>query len=182
MFRRVRARAGRTAPGATPSLGTGSETSPGDLTGLSSILSVLDPSEVEQLGGIPGPAVVGVFIRLPSAGEPVGADQVRVNPKFVEFLHNIIARWAPDDPDLIEAARLQVDGWVYVLDGRTPTPQGRVPTEDVIGAFEVRSGAVVAGSYYASHEYKPFTERGVLKLTPFLHERFVYELTQLPTD
>src|SRR5262249_21366909 len=36
-----------------------------------------------------------------------------------------------------EEALRQQDGWIYILDGRTPTPQGAVPPEDISGAFEV---------------------------------------------
>jgi hypothetical protein len=36
---------------------------------------------------------------------------------------------------------------VYLLDARTPDPSGRVPPHDIIGAFDVRDGALVTGSY-----------------------------------
>jgi hypothetical protein len=57
-----------------------------------------------------------------------------------------------------------------------------VPPEDIIGAFEVQGGEVVTDSYQAFPEHRVFTERGAVQLTPFLRERFFYELTQLPAN
>jgi hypothetical protein len=146
------------------------------------IVSLLAPPEIEQLGGIPGEAVVGQLLTPPAAGHAPDPASFRVNVRFVEFLHLVIARWAPKEPQFAAAAKRQRDGWVYILDGRTPTPQGNVPPEDIIGAFEVQGGEVVTDSYQAFPEHRVFTERGAVQLTPFLRERFFYELTQLPAN
>jgi hypothetical protein len=59
---------------------------------------------------------------------------------FVEFLHDVISRCGASSTGLVAAAKSQVEGWVYVLDGRTPTPQDSVPPEDILGAFQVKAG------------------------------------------
>ena len=86
----------------------------------------------------------------------------------------------PKTQGLQAAAAQQVDGWVYIIDLRTPeSPQGRVPPEDIIGAFEVRSGEVVPGSYQASEEHRVLTENGLVQLPSSLREAFVRELSRL---
>ena len=145
-------------------------------------LSLLAPSEVEQFGRLPREAIVGEFLHPPAAGRPLDPATLRINARFVHFVHVVIARWAPKSPEFASAAERQRDGWIYVLDARTPTPEGRVPPEDILGAFEVRDGVVVADSYQPFPEHMVFTERGVVQLTPFLRERFVLELNQLPAD
>ena len=154
----------------------------GPLDNTIPIFSLLTPPEVEQLGRIPVEAIIGEFLRPPRAGEPLDPASLRINGAFIKFLHVVIARWAPTSPDFKAAVEAQRDGYVYVLDGRTPTPQGEVPPEDVIGRFEVQAGKVVATSYEACPGYKAFTKRGVIQLTPFLRERFFYELQQLSVD
>ena len=118
----------------------------------------------------------------PVAGQRLDPAEFRVNARFVEFLHVVVAHWAPKSAEFVAAVERQRDGWVYVLDARTPTPQGTVPSEDIIGAFEVQAGEVVPNSYRGFPEHRVFTERGLVQLTPFLHERFFFELTQLRAD
>ena len=83
---------------------------------------------------------------------------------FSEFLHASIARHGPSVPGLVEAARGQHGTYVYVIDGRTPTPEGKVPPEDIIGSFRVENGQISAASYQRFPEHRLFTERGFFQL------------------
>lgn len=136
------------------------------------VLSWLTPAEARSLDGIPGEAVIGVY-----SDDPPNPESVRTNRVFVDFMHQVIAAAGPKDPGLIAAARQQGNGWFYVIDLRTPEgPQGRVPPEDIIGAFEVRAGEVVPGSYQPSDSHRVFSESGLVQLPPFFREAFVAEL------
>jgi hypothetical protein len=139
------------------------------------VLSILTPEEAKSLGGLPAEAIVGIL-----QGEELTVEALRPNPRFVEFMHRVIRIAAPEDPELQTAAAEQGDGWVYIIDLRTPEgAQGRVPPDDIIGAFEVRSGQIVAGSYWPNENYRAFTRNGVVQLPPSLREAFIRALPRV---
>lgn len=89
---------------------------------------------------------------------------------FAEFLHASISRHGPAVKDLVEAARGQHGTYVYVIDGRTPTPQGKVPPEDIIGSFRVENGKICSAAYQRFSQHRLFTERGFFQLqTSFIN-------------
>ena len=89
-------------------------------------------------------------------------------------------RWDSRGHFFSAAAEAQEDGWVYVIDLRTPDgPQGRVPQEDIIGAFEVRDGKVVADSYWRNEDHVPFSENGFMSLPPSLEDAYLAELRRV---
>jgi len=94
-------------------------------------------------------------------------------------MHAVIARRGPTLPGLIAEARRLGKGWVYVIDQRTPTPQGAVPSEDIVGAFEIKGGKVVPGSYRPSPEHRILSARGFLRLGSELQPYLLEELASL---
>jgi hypothetical protein len=68
------------------------------------------------------------------------------------------------------------DGYLYVIDQRTPTPQGAVPPDDIIGAFEVKGGEIVAGSYRSNANHKILSARGFFQLDAPLLACLIQEL------
>jgi hypothetical protein len=142
---------------------------------LERVLSTLSPEQVESLGGLPAEAIVGGV-----AGEELSPEAFRPNAAFIDFLHKVIQKDGPEDPGLRAAAREQGDGWVYVIDLRTPDgPQGSVPPDDIIGGFAVRTGQVVRSSYQPNPGYIAFTRHGLISLPPFLHQAFVDRLPRV---
>jgi hypothetical protein len=144
-----------------------------------SVLSFLPVDHVFDKG-LPGAAIVGSMRVSPAAGGEVTADNIIINPAFVALLQDFIARTAPTDPGFARAAREQVDGWIYVIDRRTPTPLGNVPAEDILGGFEVRQGVLVPGSYQPMKSHRIVSARGMFQLDRFLHPRLLEHLRQLP--
>lgn len=94
-------------------------------------------------------------------------------------MHHVIQIAGPKDPGLQAAAAEQGDGWVYIIDLRTPEgPQGRVPPEDIIGGFEVRSGQIVIESYWANDGHRVLTENGLVQVPPWARDAFMRELAR----
>jgi hypothetical protein len=129
--------------------------------------------------GLAPEAIVGELSRLLTAGESITPEIFARNRVFVEFLHAVIARRGPSLPGLIAEARRQGEGWVYLIDGRTRTPNGAVPPEDIIGAFEVRGGEIVPGSYWASPRHRILSPDGFFQLAADLHAALVEELANV---
>ncbi len=96
--------------------------------------------------------------------------------EFTNFLHAAIARNGPTLPGIQAAVAEQADGYVYVIDGRTPTPQGRVPNEDIIGAFQIHDGKVGPDSYQQFEAHRLYTERGFFQLDDDLAQLVLKDL------
>ena len=71
-------------------------------------------------------------------------------------------------------------GWVYVIDQRTRTPQGRIPPEDIIGAFAVQRGQVVPASYQRCPQHLILSADGFFQLGAELQACLLDELASLP--
>lgn len=70
----------------------------------------------------------------------------------------------PKIPQFVEAARQQIRGFLYIIDSRTPDPDGDIPPEDILGAFELQSGKTTPESYVPSPNYQLMTENGFFDL------------------
>lgn len=134
------------------------------------------PPDVGFSQGLAAEAIVGVLLRPLKPGEAITPEVFARNRVFVDFLHAVIARYGPEQAGcMAEAARLG-EGWVYVIDQRTPTPQGAVPPEDIIGAFEVKNGQVLSSSYRASYKHMILSPSGFFRLEAGLHQCLLREL------
>jgi hypothetical protein len=91
-------------------------------------------------------------------------------------MHSVIQTHGPAVPALVEAAKMQANGWVYVIDGRAPTPKGPVPAEDIVGSFQVEHGQIVPGSYQANPNHRILSLNGFFQLESVLQQRLVDEL------
>jgi hypothetical protein len=133
------------------------------------------PLETVFSRGLVGEAIVGGLLRPLKPEESITPEVFARNRVFVEFMHDVIARNGPSHPGLAAEAKKTGNGWVYILDARTPDPNGAVPPEDVIGAFQVKDGRVVANSYQRNQNHMIFSQRGFLRLDPGLRECLVRE-------
>jgi hypothetical protein len=143
--------------------------------GLKDVVSLL-PMEAGFSEGLAPEAIVGVSTLLLDRGQKMTPENFVRNRVFVEFLHDVIARCGPEIPALQAEAREQGDGCVFMIDGRTPDPQGNVPPHDIIGAFEVKAGGIVSGSYKANHNHVLLSQDGFFQLDAMLFERLMDEL------
>lgn len=144
--------------------------------GLKDYVSCL-PHEHVFAHGLTPESILGVLLRLLAPDEAITPAVFVSNRTFADFMHNVIARRGPDLPGLVTAARRQQDGWIYIIDQRTRTPQGAVPPEDIVGAFEVKGGRVVPGSYKANPQHVLLSADGFFQLEPELHACLLEALT-----
>jgi hypothetical protein len=146
-----------------------------------SMLSFLPLSHV-QSHGLAGPAIIGSLRKRTPDGGSLAPDNIAINRDFVALLHRVIAAHAPTDPAFANAAREQGEGWMYVIDRRTPTPGGDVPAEDIIASFKIANGAVVEGSYEPFASHRLVTERGMFRLDRFMQPKLMEALMALETE
>lgn len=135
------------------------------------------PNEYVFAHGLIPEAIIGVLLRPLVAGEAITPEVFAHNRRFVEFMHEIIARRGPSLPGLIAAAQRQREGWVFVIDQRTRTPQGDVPPEDIVGAFQVGSGVVVRDSYQPNGNHIILSRDGFCQLGVELQACLLEEMT-----
>ena len=141
------------------------------------VISLLTPEDVDEIGGLPVAAICGEF-----SNADILPENFQENPVFTDFMHAIIETKGIELPSLAEAAKNQVKGYLYVIDFRTPDGIfGNVPTEDIIGAFQVENGIVVKDSYERNNYYKVFTKNGLVKLSTDLMDLLMLELKKLRT-
>ncbi len=139
-----------------------------------SILSILSPEEAKALGGLPVEAMLG---EVATDDKGMRRETFVPNPRFIEFMHQVIQTAGPLDEGLQAVATAQGEGWVYIIDLRTPEgPQGRVPAEDIIGGFEVNHGHILPASYWANEDHRLLTANGIVVLPESLRAAWVKQL------
>lgn len=127
--------------------------------------------------GLSREAIIGMLRRPLEPDEEISPAVFVRNRVFVDFMHAVIARSAPQSPQFVAEARRQRDGWIYVIDQRTRTPQDAVPPEDIIGAFEVKGGEVVSGSYRPNEAHMILSADGFFRLGAALQQCLLDGLT-----
>lgn len=137
-----------------------------DEVGGQRLVSIIDPDTVFATG-LCTEAILGVVV-AGADGDRLTPDTFRPNPAFVEHLGRLIAEHIVNVEGIRLEAQRQRSGYVYVLDGRTPTPDGEVPPADVIGAVSIDAGEVVAGSYLHNPNHQLLTGNGFFVLPPEL--------------
>jgi hypothetical protein len=148
--------------------------------GFKDIVSLLPP-DLMFASGLAAEAIVGGCATLLEEEEAITEANFRPNSLFIDLLHDVIATEAPTLPALQARARRQSTGWIYVIDARTPTPDGEVPPFDIIGAFEVREGVIVPMSYQPNANHRLFAANEFFKLEPTLHQRLIERLVKQAT-
>ena len=156
--------------------------------GWRDLVSVLPP-ETGFTTGLPEGAIVGRLLdpaRPLLGGEDEPADLSPVNfagnPVFRTVFHDVAASFALDDPGLHDEARRLAQRYVYVIDRRTPDPDGHVPSEDIVGGFEVRAGAVVREGYFPNPKYRLLGHNGFFSLDVTSYHRLLAEIARRRTD
>ncbi len=144
--------------------------------GIQDLVSLVQP-DIGFEGGLPSEAIVGRLLKPIDQGGTVTPENFVRNKAFVDFMHEVIGRCAPELPRMKAEAEQIGAGYVYLIDARRPTPEGEVSPDDIIGAFEVQAGAVVAGSYQPNPNHVILSPQGFFRLEPALQNRLLAEIS-----
>lgn len=134
------------------------------------------PEDIVFKSGLPPEAIMGTLTDGPHTVTPEAFQQ---NERFIQFLAFVIAKHAADCPGLIAEAQQQPNGYVYILDKRTPTPQGAVPPEDIIGGVEIENGQMLR--FHGLPTYRILTSNGFMQLDSWFKARLIEELVAVAT-
>jgi hypothetical protein len=135
----------------------------------------LSPEDLDGCTCVPGEAICGSF-----EGGIASPENFRPNSTFELVMHEIVGQFGPQDPLIQEVAEDVQDGMMPVVDLRNPLDRGvEVPESDIIGAFDVEHGRVKPDSYRVNDRHILFTEKGLVRLTPFLHRALIERLVKI---
>ncbi len=139
---------------------------------MTTVLSLVNENPDHSIG----PGIVGSLKRPLDEGGKIAPENFLPNEEFVAFIHYLIERSAPESADLQAAARDQREGRIYIIDGRTPDPQGAVPPEDIIGSFEVHAGVLLPDSYQRNPNHLIMSANGLFQLPRAVHHLLLKEV------
>jgi hypothetical protein len=142
------------------------------------VLSLLSPDEIANKK-LPSETIVGKLAKNSSENDKINFDDFIPNSIFINFLHNVISKYAIEVSGLCAEAKRQEKGWIYIVDGRCSNPQGEVLPEDVIGAFEVVDGQITSNSYQRNSQHLIFSKKGLFKLQSKLNKYLMQESIKL---
>lgn len=116
------------------------------------LICFLDPV-LAGATGIDMRAVVGEY--TPDSAGKFDPKTLALNPAFVTALTLYMNAVTASAPELIEPAKSETSGWLYLLDPRYKpnSEEAEPPAHDVLGCFAVdETGQIVPGSFqYNSH-------------------------------
>jgi hypothetical protein len=138
--------------------------------------ATLLPHDTGFESGLPSEAIMGELTDGPHTLTP---DAFQQNERFIQFLAFVIGKHAIGCPGLVAETQRQQNGFVYILDKRTPTPDGAVPPEDIIGGVEIESGQMLR--FHGSPNYRILTADGFMQLDSWLKDRLIEELVVIAT-
>ena len=110
------------------------------------------------------PEAIMATIREGADPDDLTPADVEENGTFLRLLSRVILDNITACAGIRREAEIQGNGSVYLLDGRTPDPGGRVPPEDIIGAVAVSNGEPATASYRHNPRHRLFTTTGWFRL------------------
>jgi hypothetical protein len=127
------------------------------------VVSILDPGTAFARG-LRTEAILGVLRPATTGYDRITPERFQENPAFVEYLRALISDRICEVEGLRRAARRLGEGHVYLIDERTPQPDGQVPPADILGAVKVQDGRLVTASYQHNPNHRLLTKDGFLRL------------------
>lgn len=118
------------------------------------------PHEEAFQNGIKDKAIVG-YLKDPDA--PVLHGNITYNPSFIYLFHTVVKASSINSKQLSEAALKQNTGYIYVIDLRDKN-WPKTKAQDIIGAFKLDEGKIIADSYSPNPNYQLISEDGSFKL------------------
>jgi len=131
------------------------------------------PESIVAEYGLPSSLIVGIIDNPESSSESlenVIKSSLKVNVEFKKTIQNFCENVLSKMPQIEIQANAQGNGWVYIIDQRTPDPAGEVPSQDIFGAFEISDGKVVR--YQANPSYEIYSANGFINFGPLINSDF----------
>ena len=125
------------------------------------LLSLIRSEDAFQ-NGLKGKSVIG-YLKNPEG--TISKENVSINPEFVKLFQEVIRMTAQNSESLTKSAKQQNSGYIYIIDQRAISNPDTKPY-DIIGAFEVKNGNIIAESYQANSNYEIISIDGLFKLPP----------------
>lgn len=142
------------------------------------LISMLTKKDVLRMG-LPTQAVLGEMID--NQDQAAIPEYFVQNKKFVEFLHDFIRQYAPNDPGFKKMAKRKKRGYIYVVDQRCNEKNiDDISVEDLLGFFKIEDGKIVRDSYERFRSHRIMTEKGFFRLSKTMEARLLKELRNLP--
>ena len=96
--------------------------------------------------GIPTQAIVGEY--TPDADGQFDPETFQTNPDFLSAFAAFMNAEAAQTPEVVAQAKDHPDDLLYLVDPRTPDPDGDIPASDILGCFQVDpDGNVIPDSF-----------------------------------
>lgn len=129
------------------------------------------PEDIILAKGLPSEALAGEFKKGKDAATE---EHFEANPLFLKFLHWAIAKHIRQCPKFQEEAKKKQNGHLLVVDMRSFPLESGLPKEDTLGVVEVKEGEAV--HFSGLEDYKVFTDKGFMRIDPWLYEKYLEEL------
>lgn len=85
---------------------------------------------------------------------------LRRNTTFINHLTEYMNTSGVKAKDLLTAAKAQKDGFIYVIDKRYKGDQKKVPSEEVIGRYDIEKGKIMKDSFRYNGKHKFINKLG----------------------
>jgi len=119
-------------------------------------------------------AIAGVFTKPIKDSEAIDFSSFKPNSVYISFMHKVIEENAPKSQSFRDEVKRQKNGVVVVIDYRVKNKDNGVPSEDIVGLFEIKNSLMT--SYKANPNYVLWSEKGFSDLGPELQPILLSEI------
>lgn len=120
-------------------------------------LHLLSPLGKEELAKLTSKSELFLG-RLIDPDKEITHENISYNADFLVVLHQIVRDYMVTDPEVIEQAKKQPNGFVFIVDRRATEEE--VEKEDIIGIFLVNDSMTDASRYRPNPDYKLISKKG----------------------
>lgn len=139
-------------------------------------LHLLSPFSKDELQNVQSRSelFIGHLIE-PSIGVVPG--NISYNKDFLVHLHSLVRDVMVNDPDVIEKAKEQSNGFVFIIDRRSRASasvnEGNVDKEDIIGIFLCNDFKTDESKYRPNPDYMLISSKGISLLPIAIEEKLI---------
>ncbi|GAB1261919.1 hypothetical protein [Aurantivibrio plasticivorans] len=142
------------------------------------VLTHLNTQEILE-NGISSSVIIGHYESTPYKDELKfdKASGFTPNKNYHTTINGFCEKILAKDPSTLEEAEGIENGWLYIIDQRTPTPETTVPPEDIIGAFIIEDGKIK--EFKSNNNHRIVTNNGVTNFGRDKEEQYLSYLLKL---